>query len=400
MIYRAATILAGAALRAAAPLAGNALRERLVLDLPHPVAGGIWVHGASVGELNSARSVIEALAARRPLLVTANTETGRAVAQGWGLPARLAPLDVPGAVGRFLDAVRPALMLTIENEIWPNRATHARQRGIRQAVIGARMSARSAARWGRARGLVGPVLAGLDLLSAQDEGSEARLLALGLPGAAAAPRLNLKLLGPAAIRPPAEGPARDHVWLAASTHEGEEAAVLAAHKALRARFPALRLILAPRHPRRADEVAALAAAQGLEAVRLRERSLAEAGAPPVLLIDRLGVLDQAYAAAGTCLTGGSLVDRGGHTPWEPAAYRCALLHGPHVANFRADYALLDGQGAARQVRAETLAGVLGAVLADPAARRAIGQAARDALDAAAPDPAPLVERLLALAGGR
>ena len=99
MIYRAATTLAGAALRGAAPLAGDILRERLVLGDPPPlVGGGIWVHGASVGELNSAHSVIEALAAERPLLVTANTETGRAVAQGWGLPARLAPLDVPGCL--------------------------------------------------------------------------------------------------------------------------------------------------------------------------------------------------------------------------------------------------------------------------------------------------------------
>lgn len=398
MIYRAATTLAGAALRGAAPLAGAALRERLVLDAPPAsVEGGIWVHGASVGELNSARAVIAALAAERPLLVTANTETGRAVAQGWGLPARLAPLDVPGAVARFLDAARPALMLTVENEIWPNRAAFARRRGIAQAVIGARMSERSARRWGRARGLIGPVLQGLDLMSAQDAGTEARLRALGLPEGAVAPRLNLKLLGPAAIRPPEDVPGRDRVWLAASTHEGEEAPVLAAHAGLRARFPGLRLILAPRHPRRADEVAGLIAAQGFEVARLGDRDIAEAGEPPVLLIDRLGVMADAYRAAGTCLTGGSLSDRGGHTPWEPAAWRCALLHGPHVANFSADYALLGAQGAARQVRAETLGGELAAILSDPPRRYAMGQAARQALDAAAPDPAPLVARLLALA---
>ena len=153
MIYRAATTLADAALRAVSPLASAALRQRMLMDDPPPaIPGGIWVHGASVGELNSARPVIEALAAERSVLVTANTETGRTVAQGWGLPARLAPLDVPGALGRFLDAARPALMLTVENEIWPNRAAQARRRGIAQAVIGARMSARSAGRWGRARG--------------------------------------------------------------------------------------------------------------------------------------------------------------------------------------------------------------------------------------------------------
>lgn len=175
--------------------------------------------------------------------------------------------------------------------------------------------------------------------------------------------------------------------------------MLAAHAALAARIPGLRLILAPRHPRRADEVVALAIAAGFAPERLGAREVATAGAPSLLLIDRLGALGGAYAAAGVCLTGGSLADHGGHTPWEPAAYRCALLHGPHVANFRADYALLDAEGAARLVAPGTLAQRLGAILADPGRRRAMGQAARRALDAAAPDPGPLVARLLALAAG-
>jgi len=399
MIYRLATGLAGPALRAAAPLTGGLLRERLALDAPVLARGGIWIHAASVGELNSARAVIEALAAYHAVVVTTNSVTGRAVARGWGLPAHLAPLDVPGAVRRFLDAVRPVLMVTVENEIWPNRAAEARRRAIPQAVIGARMSERSARGWGRARGLIGPVLAGLELLSAQDADTESRLRALGLPQAALAGRLNLKLLGPAAIRPGPEGASRDRLWLAASTHPGEERAVLAAHAALAARIPGLRLILAPRHPRRAAEVAALAVAAGFTPELLGAREVAAAGAPPVLLIDRLGALGGAYAAAGVCLTGGSLADHGGHTPWEPAAHRCALLHGSHVANFRADYALLDAEGAARLVTPGTLAERLGAILSDPGRRRAMGQAARRALDAAAPDPAPLVARLLALAEG-
>jgi len=304
---------------------------------------------------------------------------------------------VPSAVGRVLEGERPALMATGEKESWPNREAQARGRGMAQAVSGARTAARTAKRWSRARGLSGPVLGGLALLSAQDAGTEARLRALGLPEGALAPRLNLKLLGPASIRPPQEAAGRNDIWLAASTHEGEEAPILAAHAALRARYPGLRLILAPRHPRRAEEVAALIAAQGFEVVRLGAREVANAGEPPVLLIDRLGAMSGAYAAAGTCFTGGSLVDRGGHTPWEPAACRCALLHGPHVANFHADYALLDGQGAARLAEPGALTDTLGAILADPAARAAMGQAARAALDAAAPDPSELVARLLALA---
>lgn len=399
MIYRSISGLTGAVLRAAAPLSGDALRERLVLDPPQAGDGAIWVHGASVGELNSARAVIEALARVRPVVITANTATGCAVARNWGMAARLAPLDVPGAVARFLDAVRPVLAVTIENEIWPNRAAALRARGIAQAVIGARMSERSARGWARARGLIAPVLSGIDLLSAQDAGTEARLIALGLPPEALTQRTNLKLIGPSGVRPPPDNAAREGVWLAASTHPGEDEIVLAAHAAICRQHPQTRLILAPRHPRRADAVAALIEAQGWPVARLGAREVADAGAPPVLLIDRLGAMDGAYAAAGICLTGGSLADHGGHTPWEPAAQGCALLHGPHVGNFAADYAALDAAGAAQAVTADGLAQSLAALIADVPRRRWMGQAARAALDAAAPDAAGLVARLLTLAAG-
>ncbi len=396
MIYRAATYLAGAVLRGAAPLAGPEARQRMVLDAgPPDVSGGVWLHGASVGELNSARVLASHLAAAVPVLVTANSVTGRAVAQGWGLPARLAPLDVPGAVERFLDAARPALVVTIENEIWPNRAALARRRGIAQAVVGARMSARSAARWARVRGLVAPVLGGLDLLSAQDAATERRLAALGLRPQALAPRTNLKLMGPAAWPPVAPDARRDATWLAASTHEGEDEIVLDAHAALRATRPGLRLILAPRHPRRADAVAGLARARGLSLARWREGPDPDAA---VTLIDRLGVMQPAAAAAGLCLVGGSLSDRGGHTPWEPAACGCALLHGPDVANFAQDFARLAAAGAARAITGATLAAAVGALADDPSAARAMGAAARATLDRDAPDPAALAARLLALLG--
>ncbi|WP_052176697.1 glycosyltransferase N-terminal domain-containing protein [Paracoccus sanguinis] len=144
MIYRSISGLVGAALR---PLARGVARERLALDLPDLPRGAIWVHGASVGELNSARPVVAALAAVRPVVVSANSDTGLAVARGWGLPALRAPLDVPQAVGRFLDALQPSLAVTIENELWPNRAAALTARGIPQALIGARMSARSARSW-------------------------------------------------------------------------------------------------------------------------------------------------------------------------------------------------------------------------------------------------------------
>ena len=272
MIYRALTTFAGPVAGAAARIAGPDWRERMVLDAgPAHRPGGVWLHGASVGELNSGRRIVEALGEALgrdlPVVVTANTVTGRAVAAGWGVPARLAPLDLPGAVDRFLDRHRPAVLVTLENEIWPNRAAAARSRGIAQVVAGARMSARSAARWSRARGLIGPVLGGLDALSAQDGASESRLIALGLSPGALLPRLQLKLLDPAATPVPPASARRDRTWLAASTHAGEEELVLDAFLQARARVPDLQLILAPRHPRRGDEVAAMIRARGLDAAR-------------------------------------------------------------------------------------------------------------------------------------
>ncbi|MFV0384574.1 3-deoxy-D-manno-octulosonic acid transferase [Paracoccus sp. (in: a-proteobacteria)] len=394
MIYSAATGLAEALLRLRAGMGGSGdLRDRLVLDAP-PGAAEIWVHGASVGELTSARPVIGALAAQGlRLQVTANSVTGRDLVRGWGLPARLAPLDMPGALARFLDAVRPALALTVEGEFWPLRSRMLAERGIPQAMIGARISARSARRWGRLRRVITPVLGRIEALSAQDAGSEARLRDLGLREPAILPRLDLKLLGPAAIAPPPEDPARNNVVLGASTHEGEDAIILDGWLAARERHPDLRLILAPRHPRRGDEIAALIAARGLPVLR-RSEGVETA---PLLLADTLGEMPRWYARAGLCIVGGSLAEHGGHTPWEPAAFRCAILHGPDVSNHAESFAALDAAGAARAITAQSLGAALAELAGDPVAARAMGAAARRLLDGRAGDPAALVARLTDLA---
>ncbi|VDS10457.1 3-deoxy-D-manno-octulosonic acid transferase [Paracoccus haematequi] len=393
MSYRALAHVVEASLRLRALAGGaEALRQRLALDAVAPA--DIWVHGASVGELTSARPVIAALAQTHRVLVTANSTTGRDRAAGWGLPARLAPLDVPGALARFLDRVRPRLQVTVESEFWPLRSQALAARAIPQAVIGARLSQRSAARWARLPGLIGPTLRRLAALSAQDPDSESWLRGLGLPAASILPPLDLKLLTPAGIVPPPPGPDRDRTLLAASTHEGEEAAVLDAWAQARRHRPDLRLILAIRHPPRGDAVAALLAQRGLAFER---RSQGGTGGA-VLLADTLGEMDRWYAAAGICFVGGSLTDRGGHTPWEPAAHGCAILHGPHVGNFRDAYAALDDAGGAWSVDAAGLADQAARLAEDSAQARRMGRAARAVLDGRAGDPAALIAHLRELAG--
>ncbi len=392
VIWRAVAGLVEVALRLRAMVGAPTLRERLMLDAP-PLPAQVWIHGASVGELVSARQVIMALAADLPVIVTCNTETARAMVPDWGLPVRLAPLDLPGAVARFLDAVQPRLLITIEGEFWPLRSQELARRGIAQAMIGARISAKSARNWARMPGLMRAILGRMALVSAQDQGSAARLIALGLPPGAAASGLDLKLLTPALILPPADSARRDLTVLAASTHDGDEVRVLDAWQAVRARHPGLRLRLAIRHPQRGDAVAALIAARGLPLAR---RSAGDQDGD-LLLVDVLAEMDRWYADAGICIIAGTFTDRGGHTPWEPAAHCCALLHGPDVANHSSSFQALHDAGAARQVDGATLTPALDALLSDPGTARAMGQAARQVLLARVGDPDALIARLRGLA---
>jgi 3-deoxy-D-manno-octulosonic-acid transferase len=356
-----------------------------------PVAGGpvVWMHAASVGEVTAARALAEALLqreARLRLLVTTNTLTGRAAAAGWGNPrvtARLAPVDTRWAGLRVMVAWQPAALIVVENEVWPNRIALARARRMPVLLAGARLSARSAARWRWLPGLMRGVLEGLDHVAAQDPESAARLVELGLAESRLGHELNLKsLVQPQRVDPAAAAPfagmARRTTVLAASTHPGEEAQVLAAFVWARARRPSLRLILAPRHPARGDEVAALIAARGLE---LRRRSKGEApGEAPVYLADTLGEMALWYGLAGVTFVGGSLVDKRGHTPFEPAHARSAIVHGPFVANFARPYEALAGAGGARSVAdAESLGAALVALTAEGGAAEAQADRAAAAL---------------------
>lgn len=369
--------------------------------LSHPA---LWLHGASNGELTAARPLIEALLGAKPgqhILVTCNSVTARTMVAGWDLPrltVRLAPLDYRPCLTRFAGRVRAAGFVVIENELWPNRLAWCHRRGVAVALIAARISSRSAQRWRRAARLLRPLLTPVVFAAPQDARTGARLIEFGLPADALGPVVSLK----AAVTLPPPDPdthaalaahfVREDTVLAASTHDGEEEQVLAAFAAARTDRPGLRLILAPRHPARGDAVAAEIQRAGLSFAR--RSSGAAPGDAPVYLADTLGEMPLWYTLSGLCFVGGSLVEKGGHTPYEPAQFGAAILHGPHVENAADAYAALDAAGGAMRVAdgdalAEALSTLRAAQQADLAdrARGALGSGAVDAL------AATLIDRL-------
>jgi 3-deoxy-D-manno-octulosonic-acid transferase len=374
----------------------GALRQRLGCGPAEPEAVRLWLHGASNGELASARWLISGLVARSPALdivVTSNTETARAMVDSWGLPrveAALAPVDLTRPLRRFLNRWHPRALVVLENELWPNRIATAREHGVTVLLIGARMSERSARMWQRFPGLVAELMPAVGWLSAQDEESQARFRALGVAPDRIGPVVNLKAR-PAPEDHMAETLLDDDLrlafhpattLLAASTHAGEDEIVLQAFAQAREAGHVERLILAPRHPRRAAEIAELIRAAGLDfATRSAQQP---PGNAPVYLADTMGEMDLWYRLSGTTFVGGSLVAAGGHTPFEPARYGSAILHGPEVANFAAPYGALDRAGGALPVRdAGSLAAALEA-MADPSRRARLAANARELLDGAHP----------------
>lgn len=377
ILYRLVMLLALPVLAVVAWRRGG-LAERLALrPLPRDA---VWVHGASNGELTSARAVITALAGHGPVLVTCNNPTARVMVEGWGLPAvtaRMAPLDAWPVVRGFLRC-RPHALLIVENELWPERIVQA---PCPVLVIGARMSDRSARRWAKVPLLRG-ILARLSWVSPQDPETETRLRRLGLPDDRIGLCLTLKTAVVRDTRPlPPLPHGREDTLLAASTHEGEDGIILDAFRVQR-RF--VWLILAPRHPTRGDAIAALAQARGLT---VTQRSRGDMPGGDVYIADTLGEMDLWYRAATATIVGGSFVPKGGHTPYEPAAYESAILHGPDVSNFTEVYASLDANGGALKIDGD-LATILDGLT--PERRQALTRAARFADGDA---PAVVVEQL-------
>jgi 3-deoxy-D-manno-octulosonic-acid transferase len=409
-LYRAASaglgVFAGPYLRARAR-AGKEDPTRLGERFGHarearPNGVLVWLHGASVGESGVALHLAEALGVRDSalsfLITTGTLTSAERVARR--LPPRtrhaFAPLDRSDVVRRFLGHWRPDLGVFVESEIWPNLILGARSAGIPLALVNARMSPKSIGRWARWPAAARAINSAFTLTLAADRRTAE---ALGALRGEAAPALgNLKL----AADPPSVDAARRAqleseigvrpVWVAASTHAGEDEIALAAHAQVRREWPGALLILVPRHPDRGGGVAALA----LGAPR---RSLGQAvGDNPVYVADTMGELGLFYAVAPAALVAGSLLPHlKGHNPAEAAKLGAAIVTGPYVESFQDVFeALLAANGAVQVRDAAELAGAISALWRDPAACARRVAAANAVIEQSAAALYATVDRLAAL----
>lgn len=383
-----------------APAYRQRIAERLALRLPPAAPGGIWLHAVSLGESIAAAPLIRALLARHPqqvITVTNMTPTGSErianlfaaeIAAGRLQQAYL-PYDLPWAAARFLARLQPRLAIVMETELWPNFIAACQCRRIPVVLANARLSEKSARGYARFARLTRPMLASLSAIAVQTEAEAERFRQLGARPEAVVVTGSIKFdLQPDADLQPRANRLRHEwqadtrpVWIAASTHAGEDEILLAAHRRLLAAQPNALLILVPRHPERFAAVYALCQREGFATVR-RSQQEAPAADAQVLLGDTLGELLFLYALADVAFVGGSLVANGGHNLLEPAALGLPVLSGPHLFNFLEIAAQLEAAGALQQVEdAASLEAVLQDLLGRSVRRQMMGAAALGVLRA-------------------
>ncbi|NDD74276.1 MAG: 3-deoxy-D-manno-octulosonic acid transferase [Gammaproteobacteria bacterium] len=371
-------------------------------------APSIWVHAVSVGEVQAASELVKELRRRYPeipLTLTTVTPTGAARARALfagDVDVRFVPYDLTGSVRRFFDRVQPRLAVILETELWPNLYDECGRRGVPLVLASARISPRSVGRYRLLASLFRKTLANGIVIAAQSAADAERFRSIGANPARTHVIGNVKFDLHVAADHRERGAAlraqhaatQRFVWVAGSTHDGEEQQVLRAHALLRAAGVDALLVLAPRHPPRFDTVAQRLRAQGLRIARRSAGEYADA-ATDVLLLDTLGELSLYYAAADVAFVGGSLVPIGGHNLLEPAALGIATLTGPHVFNAEDIAAALVAEGAVACVDdGETLQRALLTLAHDPDER-----ARRGAKGIAVVDRnRGTLERLIALLG--
>jgi 3-deoxy-D-manno-octulosonic-acid transferase len=351
-------------------------------------SGSIWVHAVSVGEVLAVSHLIDVLQRQHPerqIFVSTTTVTGQNLARQRFGENRVffMPLDFGFAVRRYLNALRPQLIVIAETEFWPNLLHLAGKRQTSLAIVNARISDRSLPRYKRFKWFFGRVLSEVDLFLAQTAEDAQRLREIGAPTERVRVSGNLKF----DMRPNAQ-PAlvsglhaaigsNSPVIVCGSTAEGEEEPLLAAFKTVQQQFPTAVMILAPRHPERFEKVAALISSAGFA---LQRRSLWNPPQPirnGIFLLDSVGELASVYELADIAFVGGSLVPTGGHNILEPAQYSAAILVGPHTFNFREIVSIFEHGGAVKTVTSETLSAQFLSLLGRSDERQRMGRLAKD-----------------------
>ncbi|WP_245626805.1 3-deoxy-D-manno-octulosonic acid transferase [Aestuariivita boseongensis] len=359
------------------------MQERLGhASLPRPKGPLVWFHGASVGESLSVLTLIDALKGQRPdlnILMTSGTATSAEILakrMPAGCQHQFAPLDAIGPVDRFLDYWHPDAGIFVDSEIWPNMLVRARAAGVRLALVNARLSQKSVEGWKKYPATSAFVLDQFDLILTQNRQNADYMREMGADEARVKSGVNLKAMAKplpvdelelARLR----GQIGDRpIWVAASTHKGEEETILAAHAKLLQQVPDALLVLVPRHPERGDEVAQLIA-MGSRSVVRRSKGETPRADTDILLADTLGEMGLWYALSDIVFVGGSLRAIGGHNPFEVASAGGVVLSGPHVSNFAETYEAMERIGAARLVESsEEIAKAVQSFIEDPKALEA------------------------------
>jgi 3-deoxy-D-manno-octulosonic-acid transferase len=356
----------------------------------------IWLHAVSVGEARAADSLLRLIRREWPdkrLVVSTVTPTGYAIVRSLLEPGEVlcyAPLDISVAVSAYLKAIRPRLLIIMETELWPNLIRLSHRAGAKIAVVNGRISDRSFGRYGKMKPFVREILGLIDLLGMQNDESASRIRVLGAPADRVRVCGNIKFDSAAPPRaaafaqPLCQALAGCLCWIAGSTHEKEEEAVVAIYRSLVKDFKSLRLIVAPRHLERTEKVRRLIRFQGLEVMKFSR--LAPMGATgnvkplssgQVLLVDTIGDLSGLYAFADVVFIGGSLVKKGGHNPIEPAIFGKPVFFGKYMHNFKEIRdVFLRNSAAVEVLTPEELEYGLRKILADGQERQALGRNAR------------------------
>jgi len=356
-------------------------------------SGSLWVHAVSVGEVNAAEPLVKALQrnyANAPLVVSTVTPTGAARVQqlfGDSVFHVYLPYDLPFAVRRFMKRVRPRLAVIVETEIWPNLYFACRRRGIPLMIVNARLSERSMRGYKPLRPLIASALRCVSVIAAQSRTDAARYRLLGADPQKVLVSGNMKFDMPVPNGVVAAGAAmreqwgaRRPVWMAASTHDGEEMALLEAHLKVLQRLPDALLLLAPRHPERFRLVEHAVRSLGFR-VATRSVDGVPNGTHQVFVIDAMGELMPFFAGSDVAFVGGSLVPIGGHNVLEPAALSVPVLVGPYTFNFEEiTNSLIEQDGAERVPAADQLGPHLLQLLLDAPRRERMGEAARQVFE--------------------